>query len=149
VFETTNRLLQIAEKNRTLVVLWGALVACLAYSINQSADLTEKMATLRDTAATIEGLQAEQEHSREMVKLWKKSLRDLADRAETYSASLTPDRLSPSNIRETAERTIDENRSDRRIVSVAMGKINNFYFSLPSDQELERNYWPIWRAPTR
>ena len=78
MFKTTNEWLQIAEKNRTLVLLWGSLVGCLVYSINIGADLAEKRSALREAAATIEGLQAEQQHSREMVKIWDDTLKALA-----------------------------------------------------------------------
>ena len=102
VFETTNQWLEIAQKNKTLVILWGAFVACLAYAINDSAGLVDKRTALRDAAATIEGLQAEHKHFEELVHTWEKCLDDLASRATAESAELTPDRLVPSRLPEKA-----------------------------------------------
>ena len=75
MFETTNQWLEIAQKNKTLVILWGAFVACLAYAINDSAGLVDKRTALRDAAATIEGLQAEHKHFEELVHTWEMSRR--------------------------------------------------------------------------
>lgn len=136
MFEKSNRWLEVADKNKTLVILWGAFVACSTFALNDSAGLADKRVALRDSAAAIEGLQTERSNFQQMVSIWQHCLQDLADHASSNLAKLTPDQLAPDHLRATNKWLMGDLQSDRQGISVAMGKINNLYFSLTSNQDL-------------
>jgi len=136
MFEKSNKWLEIAEKNRTLVILWGIFVACFWYALGQHEGFNQKVEELRETATNIQNLQKELLDSREMVRLWYECPDGAVARLEADSKRLTKERLAPRNIRTTTKEAADELIAERRDFSIFIGKANNFYFSLSSLQEL-------------
>ena len=72
-----------------------------------------------------------------MVATWRKVLGDLAQSARHHDSTLTAAALSPDNIAETTQRTIDELVSERHMLNVPLALLRGMSFEAASLQGLQ------------